>query len=525
VIQDEPRQPRRLNDQIPRDLETICLKAMAKEAARRYATARDLSEDLRRFLSGEIIQARPAGVGERLWRWCKRRPAVALLIGVSSAALSALLFGSLYHNARLNVALQNEKEQQARAELNFQKARDAVDRMLTRVGENKELEGIPQWQAHRQKLLEDALEFYQGFLKVSDEPPVRREAGRAHARLGRIYLMLGKRQEAIQSFQHAIVLQEQLANEFPSEPNDAAHLASSYHELGFLHETGQFTEAQEVYRKALAIREQLTRSVPGNLDYEHDLATTLRRLSSTLTFTGQKAAAEAAIDRATNLLDQLVRQHKKDTRIEISYAETSGIKALMLREDGKLNDSLDWYTRAVQLLESVLDREPQSIDAKVWLSWRLMERAETLIRLDRIAEARKDWERRAELGDGQSHIDLRLGRAMALAQLGQHIPAVAEIETMLASGQEPQQASYNFACVYALSVAAAERDQQLSPSDRKQLIEQYGQKAVNLLRKAQSIGFFTQGTISYMENDSDLKPIQAREDFTNLLQELQGIKQ
>jgi tetratricopeptide (TPR) repeat protein len=337
--------------------------------------------------------------------------------------------------------------------------------------------------------------------------------------------MLGKRQEAIQSFQHAIVLQEQLANEFPSEPNDAAHLASSYHELGFLHETGQFTEAQEVYRKALAIREQLTRSVPGNLDYEHDLATTLRRLSSTLTFTGQKAAAEAAIDRATNLLDQLVRQHKKDTRIEISYAETSGIKALMLREDGKLNDSLDWYTRAVQLLESVLDREPQSIDAKVWLSWRLMERAETLIRLDRIAEARKDWERRAELGDGQSHIDLRLGRAMALAQLGQHIPAVAEIETMLASGQEPQQASYNFACVYALSVAAAERDQQLSPSDRKQLIEQYGQKAVNLLRKAQSIGFFTQGTISYMENDSDLKPIQAREDFTNLLQELQGIKQ
>jgi hypothetical protein len=173
----------------------------------------------------------------------------------------------------------------------------------------------------------------------------------------------------------------------------------------------------------------------------------------------------------------------------------------------------------------VLDREPQSIDAKVWLSWRLMERAETLIRLDRIAEARKDWERRAELGDGQSHIDLRLGRAMALAQLGQHIPAVAEIETMLASGQEPQQASYNFACVYALSVAAAERDQQLSPSDRKQLIEQYGQKAVNLLRKAQSIGFFTQGTISYMENDSDLKPIQAREDFTNLLQELQGIKQ
>src|SRR5262245_656985 len=87
VLHDEPRSPRSLNDRIPRDLETICLKAMAKESARRYVTARDMAEDLRRFLRGESILARPVGNLERLWRWCKRNPQVASL----SAAVLALL--------------------------------------------------------------------------------------------------------------------------------------------------------------------------------------------------------------------------------------------------------------------------------------------------------------------------------------------------------------------------------------------------------------------------------------------------
>jgi tRNA A-37 threonylcarbamoyl transferase component Bud32 len=79
VLHDEPRPPRRINDHIPRDLETICLKAMAKEPGRRYATAQELSADLRRYLNGEAIHARPVARAERLWRWCRRSPAVASL--------------------------------------------------------------------------------------------------------------------------------------------------------------------------------------------------------------------------------------------------------------------------------------------------------------------------------------------------------------------------------------------------------------------------------------------------------------
>jgi len=93
VLQDEPRQPRRLNDKIPRDLETICLKAMAKSPARRYASARELADDLRRWLHGEPIKARPIGKAERLWRWCRRNPvAASLLLAVTLGSAFGLWF-------------------------------------------------------------------------------------------------------------------------------------------------------------------------------------------------------------------------------------------------------------------------------------------------------------------------------------------------------------------------------------------------------------------------------------------------
>jgi serine/threonine protein kinase len=96
VLEDEPRPPRQLNDKIPRDLETVCLKAMAKSPARRYATARELADDLRRHLAGEPIRARPVGTVERLRHWCRRNPvAASLLVAVSLGSAFGLWHLSL----------------------------------------------------------------------------------------------------------------------------------------------------------------------------------------------------------------------------------------------------------------------------------------------------------------------------------------------------------------------------------------------------------------------------------------------
>jgi WD40 repeat protein len=92
ILQDEPRPPRRLNDLIPRDLETICLRCLRKEPGQRYASARAQAEDLRRFLNGEPIRARPVTVWERGWHWAKRKPAIAAL-GALVVFVTALGFG------------------------------------------------------------------------------------------------------------------------------------------------------------------------------------------------------------------------------------------------------------------------------------------------------------------------------------------------------------------------------------------------------------------------------------------------
>ncbi|HEV3004122.1 MAG TPA: protein kinase, partial [Pirellulales bacterium] len=91
VIDEDPRPPRSLNDRVPRDLEKVCLMSLAKSKGRRYATAGEFAADLRRWLRGEGVLARPAGRLERARRWCRRNPAVA---GLACAVVAALVAGT-----------------------------------------------------------------------------------------------------------------------------------------------------------------------------------------------------------------------------------------------------------------------------------------------------------------------------------------------------------------------------------------------------------------------------------------------
>jgi WD40 repeat protein/tRNA A-37 threonylcarbamoyl transferase component Bud32 len=147
VVSEEPASVRQLQPGVPADLETICHRCLQKDPSRRYASAEELAEDLRHFQAGEPIKARPVGSAERVWRWCRRNPAVA---GLLSAVAATLLLGAVVATyfavqARDEAGRARDNEQRAlaneqRAEMEAQKAKESEQHAADEARKSKESE-------------------------------------------------------------------------------------------------------------------------------------------------------------------------------------------------------------------------------------------------------------------------------------------------------------------------------------------------------------------------------------------------
>lgn len=248
VLHDDPVTPRRLAPQVPADLETICLKALHKDAARRYASCRELGEDLTRFLEGRPILARPASSAERLVRWCRRNPVLAATGGTAIAAVLAVfavISWSSYSlnqknttilatNGKLeeanrtvkdtNEALQKSNQQleqknllldqqlQEIAEANrlaYDRAKQAIDSYkLTIDKARNSLAGVPMLREFRKDLILTALD---GLARLPDDPrDIEANNGfqqaKAEEYLYQTYLHLGEPSKAVPHIERALAI-------------------------------------------------------------------------------------------------------------------------------------------------------------------------------------------------------------------------------------------------------------------------------------------------------------------------------
>jgi serine/threonine protein kinase/WD40 repeat protein/tetratricopeptide (TPR) repeat protein len=119
VLHEEPMRPGKLDPRIPRDLETVVLKALAKDPAGRYQTAGEMAEDLRRFLADRPIKARRTSWHERTWRWCRRNPWVATLLATVALLVTGTAVGGVLMSLKLNGALEQARnaEREGKREL------------------------------------------------------------------------------------------------------------------------------------------------------------------------------------------------------------------------------------------------------------------------------------------------------------------------------------------------------------------------------------------------------------------------
>jgi serine/threonine protein kinase len=261
VIKEPPIAPRQLIPSLPRDIETICLKAIEKSPAKRYASAAELQAELHRFLAGEPILARPISAAERGYRWLWRHPAVALTGAIVIAAIGTVL-GTIYSSNRrleeerdIAVAATNDaKAQRMLAEKRLDKAIEAVDQMMVRTASER-WATRPELQEERQRVLEDAVAFYGSFGDESGlDPRVQNETAKAEFRVAVAYLLLNNLEASLKAAEKASSIYARLAKDFPGSadyPSSGSEVSSLIADIHAL--SGRYEEASQGYDSAVTL--------------------------------------------------------------------------------------------------------------------------------------------------------------------------------------------------------------------------------------------------------------------------------
>jgi tetratricopeptide (TPR) repeat protein len=337
----EPRPPRTLNDRIPRDLETICLKAMAKESHRRYATATGLAEDLQRFLNGEPIHARRTGALARGVIRLRRRPAVAALLGATLLITVAGFLGVTWQWLRAERYRRSAEISLAEASSNLEEAQ----RQRHAVSSNLE------------------------------------QANRA---INGLVMRLGEVQGSVafDAFQTRRVLTEQLVDDgwaflgqLRSHP--LFHLDSARCSLSLAGLTSQSHDAERAiagWCQALAHCQQLVRVQPNNVDAMEMLATCRFNLAAWQDRGGrlrdawnQYIGSIGPCRFTRELLLRRLRENPRDGTILPRLAGCEWELVASYSKAGRLSDALELMRDAQDLAEARLRENAHDAQARAWL--------------------------------------------------------------------------------------------------------------------------------------------------------------
>jgi tetratricopeptide (TPR) repeat protein/tRNA A-37 threonylcarbamoyl transferase component Bud32 len=300
VQEEEPTAPRQLTPVVPRDLETICLKCLRKDPVRRYASAQELADDLRRFRCGEPIRARPVGTAERVLVWCRRKPVIAGLVTALALVCVAGVAGVLWQSHLARQRQAEAKREQERADENLKKLREKIDR-LGALG--RDLARDPRLRKAALAVLEEALDFYQEILpQQALDPRLRREAARLYGEVAHTYHSAGKWRHASDAFRREAELLSALAADEPANAEHNLRLGVSYRRRGnVLRDLGERQEARAAYEHAIEIQERALDQSRADPARQMALANSLYNLSSVLSTQSEADEIERHYRRAVRL--------------------------------------------------------------------------------------------------------------------------------------------------------------------------------------------------------------------------------
>jgi serine/threonine protein kinase len=322
ITSEEPVPPSRLNQHLPRDLETIVLKAMAKDPVNRYSTMQELADDLRRFLADQPIRARRPSLAERAFRWSRRHRSLVISAGVT--LLLALVCLSISTVVIYKAMTSTARESQARA-LELNRAQANLD------------------------LANRALDLYLN----TAESWFPRDSG-------------GDLQEGA-LLKTALLFYEQIASQNVADPDLQLRTFAAYCRVGDIRlALADFLGAEDAYRRAMAIMVQQQDQQPESNRFRTYQAVALEKFANLFRRRTVYGPAEWAFEESVRLLEQVLERRPEDPSCRLALAHALNQKSMLKGETGRFSLALADSRRALAFLQ-VLQSEgnPQLRDSIV----------------------------------------------------------------------------------------------------------------------------------------------------------------
>ena len=409
VIKEEPVPPSRLIGKLPPDVETICLKCLQKEPAKRYATAELLAEDCRRFVAGEPILSRPISPAERAWRWCRRNPRVAgllatvaglLVVVTVTSTVSALTIAQERNlkeiqrkdavDARVAAetarqqADENAKIATKQAGLSLNTMQVLIDKVQTQLDE------APRTQQIKRDLLETAME---GLKKVAKEAEgstsIETTMLGAHMQMAKMFKQLGDTEDAMNEYEKSLTIARRRAEENPDNDASQSNLVVVLNQVGDMRQElkRDVDAALLCYREALQICETLSAKPPSTAGARSPsklldkLAEANKNVALTLLKQGKPGESLPLLEKVVSLRNELVAMEPDTQAFRRTLAQAHNILGEVSFLTGDKAAALTHYDECITQREKLLANDPEDIDGTFELAESCGNYGDVLIRL------------------------------------------------------------------------------------------------------------------------------------------------